>query len=116
MTILLSDVSEVKRLGRRLNCRSMTPELVIQLMRRKEALVAVYREGFRRRAQVVTDRKTFERLNARTIFSAIRNLRFYVMPLGIQPYRMAKVEPFPSVPALPRPRTVPFSQAAVGHD
>ena len=98
MSIILSSARDAIRLGRRIQAHCFTPELVRDLMVRNESLVAVYRKGFFRTAEVIPDRKTYERVKAMTVFGAIRGLKFYATRTTFNPYRGASIETFMAEP------------------
>lgn len=98
--ITVNSVRDVKRMGRRINVRGFDTTLVRELVQNKEALVAVYREGFfRRTAQIIQDRQTYELVKGRTVFGAIKGLKFYATKIGFEPYRNVGVESFMAMPA-----------------
>jgi len=98
MSIILSHTSDAKRLGRRIQAHCFSPELVRELSANKESLVAVYRKGFRRTAEVIPDRKTYDYVKARTVFGEIKGLKFFATKIALEPYRNAGVEAFMAEP------------------
>jgi len=99
MTIIVSNASEVKRLGRKIRANSFGPQLLSELVTNNEVLVAIYRKGFRHTAEVIPDRVTYDLVKGRTVFGEIRGLTFYATTIGLDVYRYAGIENIMAAPA-----------------
>ena len=82
MLLLFTEAREIKRHGRPVTRNRYTDRLANELASNQEALVAVYREGLRRRVQPVPDQAAFDQLRFRTVFGSIKRLEFYALPLA----------------------------------